>query len=89
MATPSSPRASRSTRKPTPAPVKAQASTSSPAARVATPAPRRPKPSRTGALAAPAHVDLKVDRALKRRWDEALEALLAAKREGAGAFDVQ
>jgi len=33
-------------------------------------------------------VEIKVDRALKTKWDESVRAIQEAKREGAGAFDV-
>lgn len=55
-------------------------------------APKRrskPKPARTGALAAPVHVDVEVDKVLKKKWTQALDVLQDAKREGAGAFDRQ
>lgn len=45
------------------------------------------KPKPTSALATPAHVDLKVDRALKQRWDNALTTVIASKQKGASAFD--
>jgi hypothetical protein len=53
------------------------------------PAAQKPKPSRTGVLARPAKVEVTVDRALKDRWVALLAKLEDAKREGAGAFDVQ
>jgi len=49
----------------------------------------KPKPSRTGALAPPVHVDVEVDKALQKKWAQALDVLQDAKREGAGAFDRQ
>jgi len=47
----------------------------------------RSKPSRTGPLAPTAHVDVVIDRALERRWDQAMKRVSNARREGAGAFD--
>ena len=58
------------------------------------PAPKKtakakgPRPKRTGLLARPVNVEIKVDRALKTKWDASVHAIQAAKREGAGAFDV-
>ncbi|MBK8259392.1 MAG: hypothetical protein IPK82_42895 [Polyangiaceae bacterium] len=72
--------------KPTKAPPKLP--TKAPA-KAPTQAPTKPKPARTGALAAPVQVELTVDKALKKKWQQALEVLQGAKREGAGAFDRQ
>lgn len=48
----------------------------------------KPRPSRTGLLAKPVVVDLKVDKDLQKRWQKALDIVKDAKREGASAFDV-
>lgn len=48
----------------------------------------KPRPSRTGLLAKPVVVDLKVDKDLQKRWQKALDVIKDAKREGASAFDV-
>jgi len=47
----------------------------------------KPRPKPTSPLAPPAHVNLKVDRALKQRWDKALSTVKASKQKGASAFD--
>jgi hypothetical protein len=48
----------------------------------------KPRPSRTGLLARPVVVDLKVNQDLRKRWLRALDVVRDAKREGASAFDV-
>ena len=45
------------------------------------------KPSRTRGLNRPVEVEVRIDRSLKRQWDEAVARVAGAKREGAGAFD--
>lgn len=60
---------------------------SSPRPEPAKASPTKPRPSRTGALSRPVEVEVRIDRDLKRRWEEALAQIKASKREGAGAFD--
>lgn len=53
-----------------------------------TAASSRTKPAqRPPRTARPAAVTITVDRALKQRWESAIAAIHAARREGAGAFD--
>ncbi len=74
---------SSTTKKPTKRPAEA---TASPA--VGSKRNTKPRPSRTGLLARPVVVDLKVNKDLRDRWQRALDAVKDAKREGASAFDV-
>jgi hypothetical protein len=47
----------------------------------------RPKPSPTSLLAPRPKLEVPIDRALKKRWTEALTKLTRARDQGAGAFD--
>ena len=77
------PATSSTTKKPTKPPAVATASPAAGSKRNT-----KPRPSRTGLLARPVVVDLKVNKDLRERWQRALDAVKDAKREGASAFDV-
>ncbi len=48
---------------------------------------KAPRPSRTRTPPRAVDIKVRVDRALKARWQEQIARLLEAKRQGAGAFD--